>query len=95
MTYTDWEQLPFPVRGTVTPTRVGHEAHLPCPGEWLTETRQGDFIQKAVEDARSAYGADVEVNVLWTCDGDGICSNYELLGPVEEDGKTVMKGAEQ
>jgi hypothetical protein len=77
-------EVPFPVEGTVTPTDYGYSADLPCASEWLTETENGDLLQRAVDRAAREYGEGVEVRVVFYDDGHGVASNFELRGEASE-----------
>lgn len=78
-------ETPFPVEGTVTPREYGHSASLPCASEWLTETENGDILQRAVDRAARRYGNDVEVEVVFRDDGHGMARDFEIVGPVGDD----------
>lgn len=77
-------ETPFPVEGTVTPTEYGHSSSLPCASEWLTETENGDLLQRAVDRAAREYGEGTEVEVVFYDDGHGVANDFEIVGPVQE-----------
>jgi len=79
-------ETPFPVEGTITPTECGYSANLPCVTEWITETENGDFLQRAVDRAAREYGNGVEVRVRFTSGRFGEqCAGFELLGPRDSE----------
>lgn len=78
-------ETPFPVEGTITPKENGFRASLPCASEWIRETEHGDKLQQAVDRAARKYGEGTEVRVRFTSRDGMQCTDYELLGPVEED----------
>lgn len=77
-------ETPFPVEGTIEPTEYGYSASLPCASEYMTETENGDQLQRAVDRAARKYGEGMEVRVRFTSRDGMQCTDYELLGPVEE-----------
>ena len=77
-------ETPFPVEGTITPRENGYGASLPCASEWLSETENGDLLQRAVDRAARKYGNGVEVEVTWRDDGHGNANDFEIHGPVED-----------
>lgn len=77
-------ETPFPVEGTITPTDYGYSASLPCASEYMTQTEHGDQLQRAVDRAARKYGEGTEVRVRFTSRDGMQCTDYELLGPVEE-----------
>ena len=80
-------ETPFPVEGTVTPKENGYRASLPCASEWLTETDDGDYLQRAVDRAAREFGDGTEVRVRFTSDRFGDqCGGFDLLGRVDEGG---------
>lgn len=74
-------ETPFPVEATITPKEYGYGANLPCASEWLTETEHGDKLQAAVDRARSEYGNETEVEVVFYGDGHGQCKEFSLIRP--------------
>jgi len=77
-------ETPFPVEGTITPKETGSHASLSCASEWVTQTENGDLLQRAVDRAARKYGNGTKVEVRFTDDGHGVAQDYELLGPVDE-----------
>jgi hypothetical protein len=77
-------ETPFPVEGTVTPREDGFGASLPCASEWLSETENGDVLQRAVDRAARKHGNGVEVEVTWYDDGHGNAHGFEIHGPVAD-----------
>ncbi|MFC4553512.1 MULTISPECIES: hypothetical protein [Halorussus] len=77
-------ETPFPVEGTITPRENGFGASLPCESEWLSETENGDILQRAVDRASREYGNGVEVAVVFHDDGHGNAQSFDLLGLAEE-----------
>jgi|GEM_PF-5691977 len=85
-------ETPFPVEGTITATEYGYSASLPCADEWLSETENGDFLQRAADRAAREYGDGTEVHVRFTSDRFGDqCGGFELLGPAEGDQDGVVQ----
>jgi len=79
-------ETPFPVEGAITPTKNGYSANVPCASEWLDETKDGDYMQKAADHAARKYGEGISVNVRFTESRSAeVCGGYELLGPVDDD----------
>ena len=76
-------ETPFPVEGTITPRENCFGASLPCASEWLTETENGDILERAVDRAARKYGNGTEVKVTFTDDGHGNANDFDLHGPVE------------
>lgn len=80
----DGIETPFPVQGTITPQENGYRASLDAAYEWVSETENGDLLQRAVDCAAWKYGTGTEVHVQFTADGHGVCTDFQLLGEADD-----------
>lgn len=78
-------ETPFPIRGTVTVESYGSSARLDAESEWVSETPDGNYLDKAVKEIGYRYGEGVPCEVEFTeHHTEPTCGGYRVLGPVEE-----------
>lgn len=76
---------PFPITGSIRPTDYGYGASLSAPSEYITEVEGPNLLQAAVDRSARKYGEDVRVEVVFYGDEWDGATDYELLGPIDDD----------